>query len=220
MLTSWWIPWTVGLKDGLNPGTLMICAFMILACLWMEGRGIKPKNYLIIWFIAACGFNVMFSLGAFAGVLLSNAVQNLILIVHYVFAVFAIAAGVVFFYDWSLLARGKDPVGLFSFRIFQNSQKRQIKGLGFAAIAVGLMTSLIQSIWPSDLFITVMVSNLYVAGRGLATIGLLLMYSLAQLWLPMVLALLFFGISLTPRLRQVISAAVFFAAAASIFYCK
>ena len=220
MLTSWWIPWSIGLKDGLNPGTLMMCAGLILAYLWMEGRGLAYKKYFTLWFMATCGFNIVFNLGAFAGILLSSVFQNAVLIVHYVLALVAMIAGIVFFYDWMLWAKGKDPAGLLSVRIFKKEAPQDFKWLGFVAIALGLAMSLLGSIWPCDLFITVMGSNLYVTGRTWATIALLLTYSCAQLWLPIVLAILLFGGRLTPRLRQVISAAVFFAASASIFYSR
>ena len=215
----WWIPFTAGLEDGINPCTLVTCAVVLVLRLWLEGKGLDPKKFLPVFIVSIVTVNFLLNLGFLADILSARIFQKTAVFIYMALALVFAGAGAVFFYDWVLLFKGKDVQNLFSRRMFQCTMTgKKYRPLHVAVIAAAVVTGVLSSIWPPNYYITILSNNLYVPGRFWNTAGLLAMYALVQMWLIICVAILFSWGRLTLRLRQVMNAAVFLSAAAAVVY--
>jgi hypothetical protein len=220
MNVAWWIPWSLGFQDGINPYAVLACAIVLTARLWLERRGLQPKKFLVILIASAFILNLLLSAGVFFGIVSTVIFQKTMLVLYLGLALGFIAAGAVFFYDWALWLNGKDPQTLLSGRMSRTGAVSRGRWEIFAVIVLGVVVSFIGTLWPPDAFITVVSNNIFIPGQFWPGMKILAMYTAAALWLPVFFMVLSLWHSLTPRLRQVIYAAVFLSAGTAVLYSK
>ncbi len=210
---------TAGFEDGLNPCVLLTCSVFVMLCLWFERRHLDIKKCAMVFIVSSFVFNFIFGLGFLGRFLWAEDFTRYLIIANAVLAFFCAVAGVIFVYDWVLMLRGKDPQILWSGRLFRSHKTTQNNLLISAGIVViAAVMSILASVWPPNYYITMIANNLGLPGMFLEAFALLALYAIVQLWLLIVIALVFSGNKLTSRLRQMISAAVFFSAAGIVFY--
>ncbi|MBI4308879.1 MAG: hypothetical protein HY591_00960, partial [Candidatus Omnitrophica bacterium] len=172
-----------------------------------------------VFIVSLFAVNLVLNLGFFISIFSGNVFEQTAVFIYRALALVFAALGGVFFYDWALLLKGKDRQSLLTTRLFQSGMSSPKFKLIYAAV-IGLagVMSVLSSIWPANYYITLVGNNLYLPGRFLGTAGFLALYASVQMWLIVFLAALFSWGRVTPRLRQVMSAAVFLSAAVAIIY--
>lgn len=220
MGTLWWIPFSAGFEDGLDPCALMTVAIVIVLYLWLR-RGLKPGKFLGLFFAGLIILNLVFNLGFFIQIWASPAVQKVSVVLYKILAVGFLGLGAVFFYDWVLLIKGKDPQVLLSRRLFNKNatlKKGQAQKAIFMMIAAALIVSLISTVWAPNYYISMIANNFLVPGRRWETVFLLMVYTVVELWLALVLAAVLRRGKLSVRLEQLVFCAVFLVAGGSALY--
>ncbi len=217
-MSSWFL-FAVALEDGLNPCALLTCAVFLMMSLWISPTGLHRGKFLFVFFLVVLILNFVFSLGFLSNLLAIKWVIRLFLSINFLLGLFFACAGAVFVYDWFLACRGKSAETLLSTRIFSVKEKK-VSGIfvSLAVVAAGAVMSFLSTVWPPNYVVSLTANNLYLPGRCLGTFFSLGLYSFIQLWFLLLLLALIAGNILTPRMRQMINAAVFFCAAGAVMY--
>lgn len=197
----WMIPFIAGIKDSINPCALVTCALLLL---------LRSPRERALFLGAVLVFGTMFNLGFAAPFLSSRMFSRAASIGYLALGAVFLVAGVLFFYGWS---KG---------RAFQ-AKPQEEHGLRcwitrLAVIALGLSMSAASTIWPVDYSIILMSNNALLPGQFLGAASMLAVYGFVQLWPAIALAIAFSLERLTPRLRQVITSAVFLSAGVGAIY--
>jgi|GEM_PF-6044421 len=84
--------------------------------------------------------------------------------------------------------------------------------------AVALVMAAASTAWPVDANVSVISNGLLMPGRFWNTVFMLAVYTLAQMWPLIILAVVFSRLPMTVRLRHMVMAAVFLAAGTAVIY--
>ena len=84
--------------------------------------------------------------------------------------------------------------------------------------AAALVMAVLSTAWPMDSNVTIISNGLLMPGRFWSTVFMLAVYTLAQMWPLIMLAVVFSRAPMTVRLRHMVMSAVFLAAGTAVIY--
>lgn len=214
---TWWLPFTAGIEDGLNPCVLMMCAVIIMVRMIMVNKGIAYERAMIVFVFNVYIFTALANAGLGIGFIAMDSVRLGFSVLYALFGVSAVCAGVLLFRDWMRVKKGQAALWPLTAPGALPSKKNKAMlylGLSLLAMIVGLGNSL----WPVNFHVGMVSNNIIVPGRFWDTAAFLALYSLVVLWLPAVLVWLLSAKRLSPGMERLLCAGFLFSAAATVFY--
>lgn len=203
---GWWVPLTTGIEDGVNPCALINCAIFLFLYLWFENQGFNVRKFSVLYIASSFVVSFVLNLGFFANFLLTSVFRKSAVNGYKILAFLVLGLGLQLCFN---LWRGR------SFKSINGILSNKIAL--FAVLLLAAVMSVGGSIWPPNYMITILSNGLMMPGKVLASMFALVMYSFFALWLMVGFSAMFSWSRLTPRLRQIVCAAVFMSAAASVF---
>ena len=206
----WWVPFTAGFEDGINPCAVMNAALVLLGLIWFKKNGFK--SYWIIIFVVTivicsfflnCGFLDKFILH-----------RKFLDVTRWIYVFLAIGVGIkglIFLFQWIRCCQGKPDKEESIIKI-----KLSPLLLGFLIFIIGVILSVLTSIWPINYYISLFSIYMVMPDQFVPMLSLIFLYTLISYWL--VFFMIWCGSIQSKNLRlfKIITAAILLSASVGV----
>ena len=217
-----WIALLAGIQDGFGPSVLLAGAVLLVLYFWLERRGLNSRPFLLVFIVSVAVFHLLFHMGFLIFIFSKPVFQKLIYAMCFLCAVVLAGSGIVILYDGMLVRRGKEPACRWSSWFSTSGAGKNLAKKSWmtylSMVSAAFLTGLVSGISAMDSYMAIISNNVVIPGRLWSTMAVLAEYTAANLWPVLLLAVFFVWTKISARLKQLVCAAVFLSAAASIFF--